>query len=127
MMAQLIQQKFKSKYDLHKYITETRKSYLVISIIFNLVQKFLPKLEDTTMKFLQQILRGEKKVLDRARAVDVYFPHYPEFTLEKLFRLLRKMRKFLVIYQILLNKHDQYHETLLSELRVRFDQNTWFI
>jgi hypothetical protein len=76
--------KFKSKEDLHRYMTQhgNRDEFFNASDVENV---FLPSLKGTPLAFLRDILAGKKKVFKCNDIATREIPRYPEISVKALY------------------------------------------
>jgi hypothetical protein len=82
--AETLLARFRSKEDLHKYFSQHGKPYqsLDLSIIVGI---FLPSLQGTTLAFMKDILKDEKRALRTNEVVHLEVPLYPEISVKNLY------------------------------------------
>jgi len=91
-----IMQTFRSKQDWHYFLSVTSKSSLPSNLVLHFVEGFyLPDYKDFDLGFLKQIISGEKKLVKRSDLMSVVVPAFKEFTVDKLYEMMKDDEKAL--------------------------------
>ena len=80
--------KFRSKKDFYSYLGDNCK-YLDTTNTFNLVQYYLPPIENLTKDFLRSIFTEEKKLMKMADVVAVNVPLYQELNVADVLEMFK--------------------------------------
>ena len=76
-----ISQSIKSRKDLHYCLKNHRKCIGPNAYVNCLVEIFLPREKVTSLKFMQQLLKGEKQYLLESQIARIAVPYYPELSI----------------------------------------------
>ena len=82
VLAQELTSRFRSKEDLHRYLTQQGK--LMVSD-HALVGVFLPTLSGTSLDFMRDILKEAKQHLKTNEVIHIDVPHYPELSVKNMY------------------------------------------
>ena len=56
----------------------------VFCFLFTIGNLYLPPFDEVMLGFLADILKGDKKALNKADVIDYYIPHLPELSVDVL-------------------------------------------
>ena len=79
-----ISKSIKSRKDLHYALKNHRKCVGPKAYLVCLVEIFLPTEKVTSLRFMQQLLKGEKQYLVESQVSRIAVPYYPELSVQAL-------------------------------------------
>ncbi len=82
--AETLLARFRSKEDLYRYFTQHGKPSLILNPCV-IVGIFLPSMQGTTLAFMKDILKDEKRALRTNEVVHLEVPLYPEISVKNLY------------------------------------------
>lgn len=84
VMAESLTSRFRSKEDLHRYLTQSGKPPIHFVTFFK-AGIFLPSLKGTSLAFLRDVLREEKLHLRTNEVIHLEVPAYTELSVKNMY------------------------------------------